>query len=80
MYAHLVLLYRSPAGLTLYAVSSDGTPACFIFNWDELDGIAPQGAQKEYLRKFEFDPLPPHVYFQSLRLFSFDVYFQSFHV
>ena len=52
------MFYRSSDGLTLYAVSSDGTLACFAFDCNELEGIAPQGAQKEYLRKFESVPPP----------------------
>ena len=56
--SHSFLFYRSSDGLTLYAVSSDGTLACFAFDCNELEGIAPQGTQKEYLRKFEFVPPP----------------------
>lgn len=45
-------------GLTLFAVSSDGTLACFAFDASELEGIAPPNAQKEYLKKFDFIPPP----------------------
>ncbi|EMD34741.1 hypothetical protein CERSUDRAFT_116935 [Gelatoporia subvermispora B] len=50
----------SQDGLTLYAVSSDGTLAVFSFDTDELEGIAPQSAQEQYLKKFGFvtPPLP----------------------
>ncbi|KAF7291869.1 Protein HIR [Mycena indigotica] len=39
-------------GLTLYAVSSDGTLAAFNFDPDELEGICPRSLQTEYLKKF----------------------------
>jgi len=45
-------------GLTLYAVSSDGTLAAFCFDPDELEGIAPHSIQQQYLQKFGFT-LPP---------------------
>ncbi|KAI0280436.1 WD40 repeat-like protein [Russula aff. rugulosa BPL654] len=45
-------------GLTLYAVSSDGTLAAFCFDADELEGIAPHSIQQQYLQKFGFT-LPP---------------------
>ncbi|OCH87135.1 WD40 repeat-like protein [Obba rivulosa] len=48
----------SQDGLTLYAVSSDGTLAVFNFDTDELEGIAPQSAQEQYLKKFGFVPPP----------------------
>lgn len=47
---------RSSDGLTLYAVSSDGTMAVFSFDPDELEGIAPLSAQEQYLKKFGFTP------------------------
>ena len=49
---------RSWDGLTLYAVSSDGTLAAFCFEVDELEGIAPHSVQQQYLQKFGFT-LPP---------------------
>ncbi|OSX63696.1 hypothetical protein POSPLADRAFT_1065767 [Postia placenta MAD-698-R-SB12] len=48
----------SQDGLTLYAVSSDGTMAVFSFDQDELEGIAPRSAQEQYLKKFGFSPPP----------------------
>ncbi|KAI0264760.1 histone transcription regulator 1 [Gloeopeniophorella convolvens] len=45
-------------GLTLYAVSSDGTLAAFSFEVEELEGIAPHSVQQQYLQKFGFT-LPP---------------------
>ncbi|CCM01218.1 uncharacterized protein FIBRA_03266 [Fibroporia radiculosa] len=45
-------------GLTLYAVSSDGTMAVFNFDPEELEGIAPKSAQEQYLKKFGFIPPP----------------------
>ncbi|KAF8841980.1 histone transcription regulator 1 [Paxillus ammoniavirescens] len=45
-------------GLTLYAASSDGTVAVFDFDAEELEGIAPYGAQAQYLQKFGFVPPP----------------------
>lgn len=45
-------------GLTLYAVSSDGTLGVFNFDPEELEGIAPFSAQKQYLHKFGFVPPP----------------------
>ncbi|KAH0834880.1 histone transcription regulator 1 [Lanmaoa asiatica] len=47
-------------GLTLYAASSDGTVAVFDFDAEELEGIAPYGAQTQYLQKFGFvsPPIP----------------------
>ncbi|KAI6021061.1 histone transcription regulator 1 [Pisolithus marmoratus] len=47
-------------GLTLYAASSDGTVAVFDFDPEELDGIAPFSAQRQYLQKFGFvaPPIP----------------------
>ncbi|KAI0777359.1 WD40 repeat-like protein [Trametes elegans] len=45
-------------GLTLYAVSSDGTMAVFSFDVTELEGIAPQSAQEQYLKRFGFVPPP----------------------
>ncbi len=51
---------RTSDGLTLYAVSSDGTIAVFSFDPDELEGISPLSAQEQYLKKFGFTipPLP----------------------
>ncbi len=51
---------RSQDGLTLYAVSSDGTMAVFSFDSNEMDGIAPSSAQEQYLKRFGFvaPPLP----------------------
>ena len=49
---------RSRDGLTLYAASSDGTVAVFDFDAEELEGIAPYGAQTQYLQKFGFVPPP----------------------
>jgi protein HIRA/HIR1 len=51
-------LLRSSDGLTLYAVSSDGTMAVFSFDREELEGIAPASAQEVYLKKFGFTPPP----------------------
>ncbi|KAI0682933.1 WD40 repeat-like protein [Cytidiella melzeri] len=48
----------SSDGLTLYAVSSDGTMAVFHFETSELEGIAPPLAQEQYLMKFGFTPPP----------------------
>ncbi|KAI0765257.1 WD40 repeat-like protein [Fomes fomentarius] len=50
----------STDGLTLYAVSSDGTMAVFSFDSAEMEGIAPQSAQEQYLKRFGFamPPLP----------------------
>lgn len=45
-------------GMTLYAVSSDGTIGVFDFDPEELEGIATHETQKEYLQKFNFS-LPP---------------------
>ncbi|KAF8270600.1 histone transcription regulator 1 [Lactarius quietus] len=45
-------------GLTLYAVSSDGTLAAFSFDPEELEGLAPHSVQQQYLQKFGFT-LPP---------------------
>ncbi|KAI0747051.1 WD40 repeat-like protein [Daedaleopsis nitida] len=47
-------------GLTLYAVSSDGTMAVFSFDAAEMEGISPQSAQDQYLKRFGFTapPLP----------------------
>ncbi|KAI0659408.1 WD40 repeat-like protein [Cubamyces menziesii] len=45
-------------GLTLYAVSSDGTMAVFSFDATELEGIAPRSAQEQYLKRFGFVPPP----------------------
>lgn len=49
-------------GLTLYAVSSDGTMGVFNFDPEELEGIAPNEAQAQYLQKFGFihTALPPN--------------------
>jgi len=52
------MVLRSWDGLTLYAVSSDGTLAAFCFDPDELEGIAPHSIQQQYLQKFGFT-LPP---------------------
>ena len=52
------MVFRSWDGLTLYAVSSDGTLAAFCFDADELEGIAPHSIQQQYLQKFGFT-LPP---------------------
>lgn len=51
---------RSLDGLTLYAVSSDGTMAVLSFDAEELVGLAPLSAQPVYLKKFGFTapPLP----------------------
>jgi protein HIRA/HIR1 len=54
----VLTLYRSWDGLTLYAVSSDGTLAAFSFDSEELEGIAPHSVQQQYLQKFGFT-LPP---------------------
>ncbi|KAI0320485.1 WD40 repeat-like protein [Amylostereum chailletii] len=43
-------------GLTLYAVSSDGTLAAFSFDLAEMEGLAPHSAQQQYLQKFGFVP------------------------
>ncbi len=51
-------MHRSWDGLTLYAVSSDGTLAAFSFDSEELEGIAPHSVQQQYLQKFGFT-LPP---------------------
>ncbi|KAI0360414.1 WD40 repeat-like protein [Trametes cingulata] len=48
----------SADGLTLYAVSSDGTMAVFSFDVTELEGIAPASAQEQYLKRFGFTPPP----------------------
>ncbi|KAI8986653.1 WD40 repeat-like protein [Trametes punicea] len=48
----------SADGLTLYAVSSDGTMAVFSFDATELEGIAPKSAQEQYLKRFGFVPPP----------------------
>jgi len=48
----------SQDGLVLYAVSSDGTMAVFSFDPEELEGIAPESAQEQYLKKFGFVPPP----------------------
>ncbi|RDX54814.1 WD40 repeat-like protein [Lentinus brumalis] len=48
----------SADGLTLYAVSSDGTMAVFSFDATEMEGIAPQSAQEQYLKRFGFTPPP----------------------
>jgi protein HIRA/HIR1 len=53
-----LLLNRSWDGLTLYAVSSDGTMGVFNFEKEELDGISPHSAQEQYLHKFGFVPPP----------------------
>lgn len=45
-------------GLTLYAVSSDGTMAVFSFDPEELEGLAPLSVQEKYLAKFGFTPPP----------------------
>lgn len=54
----VLMVLRSWDGLTLYAVSSDGTLAAFCFDPDELEGIAPHSIQQQYLQKFGFT-LPP---------------------
>lgn len=55
--------HRSWDGLTLYAVSSDGTLAAFNFDLTELEGIAPHSAQEQYLSKFGFvQPAVPDEY------------------
>jgi protein HIRA/HIR1 len=51
-------LHRSWDGLTLYAVSSDGTLAVFNFDPEELEGICEHGVQGTYLKKFGFKPPP----------------------
>ncbi|KAI9062219.1 WD40 repeat-like protein [Trametes sanguinea] len=48
----------SADGLSLYAVSSDGTMAAFNFDPSELEGIAPKAAQEQYLKRFGFVPPP----------------------
>ncbi|TBU58340.1 WD40 repeat-like protein [Dichomitus squalens] len=50
----------SQDGLTLYAVSSDGTMAVFSFDSSEMEGIAPSSAQEQYLKRFGFvsPPVP----------------------
>ncbi|KAH9849560.1 WD40 repeat-like protein [Lenzites betulinus] len=48
----------SKDGLSLYAVSSDGTMAVFSFDVTELEGIAPLSAQDHYLKRFGFVPPP----------------------
>ncbi|KAI5118027.1 hypothetical protein M0805_004892 [Coniferiporia weirii] len=48
----------STDGLTLYAVSSDGTLAALAFDETELEGRASKDAQKQYLSKFGFVPPP----------------------
>ncbi|EJD39202.1 WD40 repeat-like protein [Auricularia subglabra TFB-10046 SS5] len=54
-FTHPVLdLSWSPDGMTLYAVSFDGTMAVFDFDPEELEGIAPSSAQHTYLQKFDF--------------------------
>ena len=60
MRSHANLQHRSQDGLTLYAVSSDGTMAVFSFDSNEMDGIAPSSAQDQYLKRFGFvaPPLP----------------------
>ncbi|KIY45114.1 histone transcription regulator 1 [Fistulina hepatica ATCC 64428] len=45
-------------GLTLYAVSSDGTLAAFAFEPEELEGLASHSVQEQYLKKFSFEPPP----------------------
>jgi protein HIRA/HIR1 len=50
------LSHRSPDGLALYAVSSDGMLACMSFTSTELSGRASPSAQVQYLRKFGFEP------------------------
>ncbi|KAF7323733.1 Protein HIR [Mycena kentingensis (nom. inval.)] len=45
-------------GLTLYAVSSDGTLAAFNFDSAELEGLCPHSVQTEYLKKFGHVPPP----------------------
>ncbi|KAJ7512540.1 histone transcription regulator 1 [Mycena galericulata] len=45
-------------GLTLYAVSSDGTLAVFNFDPEELEGLCPHSVQASYLKKFGFTPPP----------------------
>lgn len=56
--AIMLNMVRSWDGLTLYAVSSDGTLAAFGFDPEELEGIAPHSVQQQYLQKFGFS-LPP---------------------
>ncbi|KZV96855.1 WD40 repeat-like protein [Exidia glandulosa HHB12029] len=54
-FTHPILdLSWSSDGLTLYAVSFDGTMAVFDFDREELEGIAPTSAQEGYLKKFGF--------------------------
>jgi protein HIRA/HIR1 len=50
----VITLHRSWDGLTLYAVSSDGTLGAFSFDPEELEGIAPHSVQQQYLQKFGF--------------------------
>lgn len=47
-------------GLTLYAVSSDGTLAVFAFDDHELEGIAPMESHRQYLTKYGL-PLPKQI-------------------
>ncbi len=53
-----IVVIRSWDGLTLYAVSSDGTMAVLNFDPHELEGIAPREVQAKYLQKFGFVPPP----------------------
>lgn len=48
----------SQDGFALYAVSSDGTMGVFHFDVEEMEGICPLSAQKEYLKKFGYEPPP----------------------
>jgi protein HIRA/HIR1 len=54
----LMSFFRSWDGLTLYAASSDGTIAAFQFDPTELEGIASETDQEQYLAKFGFTPPP----------------------
>jgi protein HIRA/HIR1 len=57
------ILRRSLDGLTLYAVSSDGTMGVFHFDPEEMEGLCPLSAQKDYLKKFGYEPPPLRVGF-----------------
>ncbi|KAJ7597545.1 histone transcription regulator 1 [Mycena floridula] len=51
---HIMDLSGSWDGLSLHAVSSDGTLAVFSFQAEELDEIVPYSVQEQYLSKFGF--------------------------
>ena len=58
---------RSLDGFALYAVSSDGTMGVFHFDPEEMEGICPLSAQKDYLKKFGYEPPPLPVGFSHHR-------------